>query len=79
VSFSSNSKFGTILRLFEDRENRQLLLIRLGVRLSEPPNFEFAIAAINAFYELYCANPCGWVGYLTRKISAWKFIDLGDR
>jgi hypothetical protein len=42
---SSNSKFRTILRRSSDRPNYQELLTSLGVRLSEPSNFEFGIAA----------------------------------
>jgi len=41
----SNSKFRTILRRSSDRPNYQELLSSLGVRLSEPSNFEFGIAA----------------------------------
>ena len=40
----SNSKFRTILRRSSDRPNYQELLSSLGVRLSEPSNFEFGIA-----------------------------------
>jgi hypothetical protein len=41
---TSNSKFRTILRRSSDRPNYQKLLSSLGVRLSEPSNFEFGIA-----------------------------------
>ena len=40
----SKNKFRTILRRFSDRPDYQELLIPLGVRLSEPSNFEFGIA-----------------------------------
>jgi len=42
---NSNSKFRTILRRSSDRPNYQKLLSSLGVRFSEPSNFEFGIAA----------------------------------
>ncbi|MGA7937397.1 MAG: hypothetical protein WCA35_27845 [Kovacikia sp.] len=40
----SKNKFGTILGHFSDQVNCQELLIPLGVRVSEPMNFEFRIA-----------------------------------
>jgi len=47
---ASKNKFRTILRCFSDHPDDKKLLIPLGVRLSEPSNFEFRLAGINAVF-----------------------------
>ena len=71
---NSNSKFRTILRRSSDRPNYQKLLSSLGVRLSEPSNFEFGIADIIVNQRMRTELRTGSASVRTVTLSSMRCI-----